>query len=458
MALLCRIQVGEVSEKMSKVIKLKTTWTIPRDIKKPLIYFLLFYSIFSEPLISMLGFPSMMRYLNDVVVVVLFVSSLGLIVARFRRAQSMNVLAVMLAYIVSLVFGLALNGGDVLLVLWASRNTFRFFAYFIACVVFLEKEDVLRILETLYKLRWLNLILALFEYFVLGMEQDYLGGMFGVAKGCNGPLNIYLCLIMIYAVCKYLDGKGKVSSALVTILMSLVIAALAELKILYIEVIAIAFMALVLGHKKGRLWPILLAIVAGVAVGLTLLKELFPHHYEIIVNWTELLEYSTESTTGYNLGRLDAFKNINEMFFEGDVLKNLFGLGFGNCEYSSFSFLTSDFYLDYGKYNYRYLAHQVFFLESGYVGLILFAGIFVTIMFNAYKAARSGAQLRYLSRFVTIFAALTIVCLLYNAAIREEPAYLTFFVLSSVAVCMKSNGMQAERVERITVNEGKLQN
>ena len=429
---------------MNKTLRIHTVWVIPRDITRPLVKFLLFYSIFAELLISMFGMPSAMRYLNDAIVAVLFVLCLGQIIPTFQKAKCTPALVMMSAYIISLLIGLLLNGGKVLLILWASRNVFRFFAYFIICVHYLRKDDVLRLLDALYKLRWLNFILCLYQYFVMGKEQDYLGGMFGTMKGCNAGTNVYLCILIVLAVCRYLDGREKIGSALLTVITSVIIAALSELKVLYFEIVAIVGIALFLGHKKGKLWPIVLSIVVSIVAGLLLLKVVFPKHYEIVVNWTDLLDYGSTSESAYKLSRFNAFSNINELFFDGNTAKNLFGLGFGNCEYSVYSFLTSDFFRSYGFYNYRWFAHQMMFLESGYIGFFLYLGILVSIILCAYRAMKQDKQMQYLGRFVVIFGVLTILCLWYNAGIRTESGYLAYFALAAMAICQKDRFAQSK--------------
>ena len=296
---------------------------------------------------------------------------------------------------------------------------------------------MLKLLNSLYRLRWLHLFLCLFQYFVMGKEQDYLGGIFGVQKGCNAGLNVYLCFIIAYAACRYLDGREKIGSALGTLVMSLLIAALAELKILYVEVVLIIVLAAMLGRKSRKTWAILLAVIVGIVVGLMALKAIFPDHYEILMGMTQMLEYDNADGSAYQLSRLFAFENINELFFGENTLLKLFGLGFGNCEYSNFSFLTSDFYRTYGHYNYRWFSLQMMYLETGLVGFGLYIAILGSILFTARKAMRANSRQQYLFRMVVIYVILTVIGLWYNAAIKGEPGYLIFLILAAAAVCQK---------------------
>ena len=438
---------------MKTAVKIRTQWKFPSNINKNLIFFLIYYCIGSEFLISVCAVPSAIRYLNDIIVAALFVCSVPAVAAVFKGLRFRMVPVLMVCYAASLLVGLSINGGSLLLVLWAARNVFRFFAFFLICVVTLESEDVLRLIEGLYRLQWINFGLCLFEYFVLHMEQDNLGGMFGTAKGCNGSLNTYLCIISTYIICKYLDRKCTIRALFSTLITTLLIASLAELKMVYVELLLIVIAALFLGFYRERVLPVLLSMVIGAGIGLLLLKQLFPEHFNIITNLNSLIAYGSSEGGGYDLSRFHAFKNINILFFDDDIWKKLFGLGFGNCEYSSFSFLTSPFYQDYGQYHYRWFAHQMMYLETGYVGLGLFISVLICIMAAAFRCMRHRAETRWLDKFVVVFAGVTIVCLWYNAAIRTEAAYLTFFALSIAAVNDKCALRDAKQKEGVEINE-----
>ena len=116
---------------------------------------------------------------------------------------------------------------------------------------------------------------------------------------------------------------------------------------------------------------------------------------------------------------------------------NLFGLGFGNCEYSSFSFLQSPFLGEYGQYNYRWFMHQMMFLETGYCGLLAFGGILAAVMYGAWKGRKGRQTDKHMHEMVIVMCLLTIINVWYDASLRSECAYMIWFVLAISAILNK---------------------
>ena len=116
----------------------------------------------------------------------------------------------------------------------------------------------------------------------------------------------------------------------------------------------------------------------------------------------------------------------------------MLGYGFGNCEYSSFDFFTSDFYKQYGRYHYRWFAHQHWFLEGGYLGFGLILAFFVLIFVWCTKYKKWFGEYKNFVLFGQIFSIITILSLWYNAAIKVEIAYVIMFALSAPFVIIKN--------------------
>ena len=325
------------------------------------------------------------------------------------------------------------------LYIWAFRNTFRFFVFFAACVTVLDTEDIDGIFDILYKFQYLNIVLCLLEYFVWGYKQDCLGGIFGIERRCNGAQNIYFCILLTWALSKYLAKKLNIIHLLVVMLSVLIISALAELKIFYIEFVLIVIMVVFLSRPSFKLGIIIAVGFVGFNFSLDLLKEVFPHQYNVLVNTNTFLDYFNSSGTGgYNISRMSAFKEINDRFFNNSVIRNLFGYGFGACEYSSFSLFTSQFYKQYSALNYRIFAHVMIFLETGYVGLILFILFFIDAARYAILRIKELGIYRYHAIIAIVFSMMCIINLWYNNALKIEYSYMAYFVLAIVAIDIRT--------------------
>lgn len=394
-------------------------------------------------LITMFNVPSTIMYLLDITNVI---SMIYIVYAKktqkiLQSLKASSLLKILLILSVVLIIGDIINLVNPLLIVWAIRNNFRAFIFFFICIVILEKEDVEKIFNILCALQVPNVILSFYQYFTLGLNQDYLGGIFGIEQGCNAYTNIYLCIICIYVIVMYIYKKTRLRKVIIISVSSLIIAAAAELKIFFIEFVVIIVLAVILTRPNRKTFSIV--VIAGVMleIGLNTFKVIFPSAYKDLVDISRLVEYNTSVIWGYNISRWGAFKEINQIFFKNNIIYNLFGYGFGNCEYSSVAFFTSDFYKEYGNYHYRWFAHQHWFLEGGYLGFGLILVFFVFIFIWNTKYKKKFEQYKQFALFGQIFSIITIVSLWYNAAIKVEVSYAIMFALAASFIVAKSEGI-----------------
>lgn len=413
---------------------------INRKLLKKVIIFQIVYIMIVQFLVSEFHWPSFICYLPDFLNVLLFVF---LIIQKnplnvVRRLKGQVVLNSLYLLSVILLIGCIINFVPIKLTFWAIRNTYRFFIFFIACIFVLDSEDIDFIFKILVSLQIPNFILSIFQFFVQGKEQDFLGGIFGISVGCNASTNVYFCVILIWVIVRYIYKKEKITMVIWISISTLVIAALAELKIFFIEFLVIVVLAILFSKPSIRKYKIMMFSIIGLFVGLYLFQKVFPDAYETLINLNKAIEYNTTVIWGYNISRIGAFRQINELFFHNNIIKNLFGMGFGNCEYSSIEFLTSEFYKMYGSYHYRWFAHQMWFIECGYLGFSAFVFFFISILIWGKKLKNVMKEKHEYLVFLTIFIIITIPGLWYNAAIRTDIAYLTFFALAAPFVVAKN--------------------
>ena len=188
--------------------------------------------------------------------------------------------------------------------------------------------------------------------------------------------------------------------------------------------ILILLLAIMFSRASVRTLKIVFFSVVGLVAAFILFTQLFPEHAEILMNWTLLLEYTTGSIHGYNISRLNAFTEINRILFEDNIWLNLFGYGFGNCESGS------AFYEIYGHYNYTWFTHQVTFLETGYVGVVLYALFYVMVYVHAAKSKKQDSENAHYYSLTQIACLLCPIWFMYNQSMRVECAYLIFCVLA----------------------------
>lgn len=316
--------------------------------------------------------------------------------------------------------------------LWGIRNNFRFYAAFFVFAAFLRPRDVDDYLALFDKLFWANVVVSLFQYFVLGLEQDYLGGLFGTEKGGNGYTNIFFVIAVSKSLLFYLEKRESTKSCVAKCVAALLVAALAELKFFFVEfVLIIAFAVLFTNFTWRKFWVIVGGLTA-VLVGAALLAVVFPSYAGwFSVDW--LLEAATADkgyTSSGDLNRLNAIGQINELWLTSWG-ERLFGLGLGNCDTSSFALVNTPFYEAYGDWHYTWLSHAFMYLENGYFGLIFYFGFFTLVYCATCRIQKhcTGVARTYclFGRIVAIFC---MIISIYNSSFRTEAAYMAHFVLA----------------------------
>lgn len=373
---------------------------------------------------SMLGLPWELIYIFDLFVAVEFLWVMRSVQRVMRRVKLYQMIPYLILFILYLFLTQLFSFTSLGLAVMAYRRIFRFVLFYFACAVLLEKKSIDKIIRLMLMLQAVNFVLTLYQYFFQGLSQDYLGGIFGIERGANAYSNTFLCIICTYMIVAYLDKRVRFWPMMLTLGSSLLISALAELKVFFVEIVVIVLAAVLMSRPSIRTIKIILFGAAGFVGAMAVLAKLFPEHMAILLSWALFSEYTTEAIHGYNISRLNAFSDINRIFFEGDVIRNLFGYGFGNCE------TGSAFYDVYEKYHYTWFSHQVTFLETGYVGVILYGIFYVLVYLHAAKSRKINPENKHYYTLTQISCIISPMWFVYNQSMRVESAYYIFFVMA----------------------------
>ena len=392
-----------------------------------LIVFPLLFGLLND----LLGAPDAIRYVLDLAWLVLL-----LLIVRFwkllpmKRAKTLIGWALLfLTYTLLSYLPLYQSG---VYYLWGLRNNFRFYLAFWAFCLFLTAKDVQDYLNLFDKLFWLSTVISLVQYFVLDYRGDYLGGIFGVQSGCNGYVNIFYCIVLTKSVIFYLEKKERMAACFSKIAAALVVAALAELKFFFVEVIVIIVLAVLFTDFSWRKVWVILGGMAAVIGGAALLAVLFPNFAGFLsLEWLFSTAISSRGyTSSGDINRLNAISVINERFLR-EWYQQLFGLGLGNCDISSVSFLNTPFSQKYFWLHYSWLSTAHMYLETGYIGLVFFFGFFIVAFFSAWRIERRcDAAGKPYCRMARIMAVLCVMIAVYNSSLRTEAGYMAYFTLA----------------------------
>ncbi len=423
---------------------------------KTLIYFQIIYNLIIKYLIQAFHLPSMLNYVSDLVTIFLLLAMLQGRKGGHSRIRQYDPASqkpfigrhylfkgLVIAYILWSVFSYIINLYNPVLYLWGIRNNFRYFVFVAACYRYLNKEDIERIFDIFFWFYCVNIVVLSYQILVQNIRYDFASGLFGAGEAMGGvsELNALIVIVVSIYVVKYLTRSAPLWKMIVAVAGALFMAAINELKIVYIEVFIIfALVTLITRFSVKKLTMIGLGTML-MAFSMIYLQSLYP-------NWAgffsidEIVRYST---MGYGsktaISRIGAVGFVTEHFFH-DPLEYIFGIGLGNADYSSnFTFLQSKFYQLHQNTNYHFIQSAFTLVEMGFVGLGLFMAILLSpAMYSMQIKHRTGLskQDRYLLNIVILISLFAIVMLFYNLALRREGmAYSYFFFFSIPVIVVK---------------------
>ena len=401
-------------------------------IKKPkqtdlLLGILFWFPFLLEGLTGLLDMPRAIAYTCDAAWCLL----LGYIFLSGRRGDQPLGIWIWLFFIYTVLTYLP-QWQSPLYYLWGMRNNFRFYAAFFAFAVFLKAADIADYWNLFDKLFWVDIAASVYQFFLLGIDGDQLGGLFSTETGGNGYTNIFFLIIVTKSIVFYLEKRESLSGCIAKCGAALVVAALAELKFFFVEVVIVMVLVVLFTSFSWRKLAVILGGTVGVMLCVSLLTSLFPGWMGwFSLEW--LLEVASSDrgyTSSGDLNRLNAIRQINELWLT-DGWKQMFGLGLGNCDTSTYAILQTPFNTAYNRMHYIWFSHAMMYLETGWIGLLFYWGFFVLVFFQVRKIERrcEGTARSY-CRVARIMAVLCVGISIYNSSLRTEAAYMAYFVLA----------------------------
>ncbi len=418
-----------------------------RSVPEMLTYGIFFFPFIMAFLIEFLNLPSFVKYFVDAMYLV------GVFLVFLQRGNRIkkNLAPFAVFTVVFLIYTLLIylfNFQSPFYYLWGVRNNFRFYAAFFLYATIFDEEDAgdgLKILDVMF---WINAVISFFQFFVMGLRQDYLGGIFGVEKGCNAYTIIFFSIVVSKALLNFMNGKEKAVRCFFKIGVSLVIAAMAELKFYFVLfVIILVFSAMFTRFSFRKV--VLVAAAAGVLMlsGL-LLPILFGESRALSLE--NIIEIMTAKNyaTAKDLGRFTAIPVIRRDYLT-TVFERLFGMGLGNCDTSSFDICNSEFYRSHSYLNYNWFSSAMLFLETGYIGLFAYLSFFVICFVQARKNMKQKTSDELFCQIAMIMSVMCFIMVFYNSSLRTENAYVAFFPLALPFVNRtKNNAAETESINK----------
>lgn len=399
--------------------------------------FLILYCVIMNIFMTILGIPSTISYICDAVNLLL----LYWVIKRFNQLLC-DTIAKWLSriFLVLFIYGCInqiINMVPIPMALWGDRNFYRYYILFFAVLLYISVSDIQEIMNIFYWIQIINLVYGLYKFLILGLQEDAFGG--GLFPN-GGGMNLFCLLVSLYYTNAYINKTGSFFRMFIMILSSFILAVFAEEKFLMLGEVLVLILSLIINNKFTIRKIVILGVgIIVVILGLQILKKAIPSTYELLFNFSELTDYATATySEGYRIPRIGAFKVIDDLFLHTG-LQRWIGLGLGNCDTSNFSFLQSDFYRQYGDYNYRWFTHQWTYLEMGRIGFFLYIMFFVTIIIilSLYIKKASGIH-RVFIQTSLIYSIVTIMFVWHSAATRVDTGYYIYFGIAMGLVSIKN--------------------
>ena len=425
-------------------MKISRTLQIEKRPTQQWLIFLIFLLPFLwGTLFSLLHLPSFIKYIADFAWVVLFASMLFARTARVYKKVAPLVVLVGVFFVYCLLLYL-FNFESIVYFLWGTRNNFRFYVLFFAVIMFISADDIDGIFKFFDILFWINIPVVLIQYFVLGYEQDFLGGIFGVESGVNSMMIIFFTVVLSRSIIRYMQREESLLSCASKCIVALLISALAELKIFFVILIIILILAAAFTDFSWQKAAIFAISAAAIFFTSSLLVTLF--NFENFLDISNIWELATQEhySSEQTVNRLSAIPTLSRMLVT-DWKDRVFGLGLGNCDTSSFEICNTPFYQRYGSLRYTYFSCAFLFLEVGYVGLALYMLFFVLCFFMIKKRIKDGKCQPLCGYVALITAILAIILIFYNSSLRAEIGYIVFFILALPFIDRHKDEMQLEQ-------------
>ena len=399
-----------------------------RSFSEILLLWIVFMPFAFGTLLDLFNLPNFIKYALDIawiILLFLMVFNKSIVLHKWVTPAFITVITFLLYTFLAYIF----NFQSPFYYLWGLRNNFRFYVFFFAVISYFsceEADNVFKILEALF---WINAAVSFIQYFVLGYNQDGLGGIFGTETGVNSYSIIFFTVVLSRSLLLYMTKREKAVYCFSKCSVALLVSALAELKVFFVIFIIILFLAAILTSFSWRKFILIFACVIVAMLASVLLTTLFD--FDNVLSIKNIWELATQEhyTTEGTVNRLSAIPVLAKTLVT-KLNDRLFGMGLGNCDTSAFSIFNTPFYQNYGHLRYSWFSCAFLFLEVGYVGILIYLMFFIIGTVLCFKRLKARETQPLFCQMAIIMFAVCFILFFYNGSLRTEAGYLIYFVLA----------------------------
>lgn len=340
------------------------------------------------------------------------------------------------------VWSIVINEVKIGNAIYGMYKYFRGFIYFFCTVALTNDKGELTAIRLYEKIYYINIIFVLFEYFILHLNQDLIGGIFGIIVGVNQYINFFFVIILVYIIVNLLYGTTKYARKkyLFFIVGMLAISAIAEIKYFYLEFLILLAFCLLLSKQKFKAMLIVVISLAGIGFFYKFLIIQFPEFATLASELfhgglTRLVSLQRHYSTDYDIGRAVVFSYSNNYFLK-TLVNRLFGLGMGAI--TSSSFVDNSFWCINQATHYDLFYTAYLYIEQGIIGFVIFCSFFaVNIIYGIISVIKNNNKYATMLIMANIGMILVFV---YNMSIHSQLCFAGYyFVAVLLRKCINHN-------------------
>lgn len=372
-----------------------------------------------------MGFPSEVKYIQDVFVLIMAVK---LCIYSFRKKFKIyNLYFIFILFILFSIFSCMLNKENI--ISYFKTLYFDYLRYFIigAFIINSEisEEKIIKYIKILWYVLLAQIPLVVFQYFKTlnnwvaknpgDIRQDYLSGIIGGRGTTELGLLITIGLSILFLL--YLFKRVRLMYFVVCSILLVTISILAEVKFILV-LLPVTFFSVVLIRFNFKSISLFILTMIMLIIGGIQLTKIYPE-FNNFFNVQSIQKYSQDSYAASGIGRTNSFI-ISNSVLSNSYENIIWGYGMGNSDAIS------------KKYKFSAFNVSQYMIECGYSGIILIYGLYAYMIIISFRLTKLGYNelARTLGYAGIIIMEVIIVSTFYNRSMVK----INFAVFSWMAI------------------------
>lgn len=398
----------------------------------------IFLSFITLCLAQTFNAPSLIYFLIDVPIVIMITKKLRTLLKVICWNYILMITLTLFVIFITLIVGIIVNEVPFGNAIYGIYKYFRGFLFFYCTLAFSDKKSIGKTISMIKIVFILNLFLTFFQFFILGINQDLLGGIFGMVVGVNQYTNLFFVIISVFCIEKILNHdseKKELHLIYIVCGIMLMVSALAEIKYFFAEFIILFLIGYFLLPKNRKSVLAIFMIVLCVLGCYKILIQNFPEFSNLVTQlkiggFTKLADLQRHYSTDYDIGRAVIFSYSNRYLLPKSI-NQIFGMGIGNV--TSSNIVNNSFWIKNQDTHYDQFYTAYLYNEQGIVGFVLYCLIYIELLVLGIRALMNINTKKYGVMLILLVVGCVMI-FAYNMAIYSQ---LTFIIYWALAILVK---------------------